>query len=273
MSDTQNEMDVILADSVNYLDDSARGKVVVASSHGGIYAAYKAAQNGARGVILNDAGIGLEEAGIASLKYCEEIGVAAAVVSHDSARIGDVADMIRRGVISHSNDIAQKVQCVAGMRCSDGAEALKGAPGPTSQPTPYEESRFIITEEFPKVICIDSASLVKDEDAGQILITGSHGGLIGGRPEKAFNVPAMVAVFNDAGSGIDDAGIGRLVPLDKQGIAGVTIAHTSARIGDSRSTYYSGIISHFNSKAAELGASIGQLVRDFVDLVRKNTAS
>jgi hypothetical protein len=144
---------------------------------------------------------------------------------------------------------------------------LKAAPSPTGKPAPYAETRFVISEEpgRPRVVCIDSASLVKAEDAGQIIVTGSHGGLIGGQREKAFNVDALLTVFNDAGVGIDQAGIGRLGPLDGRGIAAVTVAHTSARIGDARSTYHEGIISHSNQRAATLGALHAMPVRDFVE--------
>ena len=264
---------IVLVDSVNYLDLAAQGRVVIASSHGGIYAAYKAAASGARAVILNDAGVGREDAGIASLDYCERIGMAAAVVSHNSARIGDVADMLRRGVISHANRLAQAVHCTPGTSCAHGAVCLKKAPLPIGKPPVYEETRFLISEGPPRLVCIDSASLVKTEDAGQVVITGSHGGLIGGRREKAFNVQALVAVFNDAGVGVDQAGIGRLAPLDERGIAAVTVAHTSARIGDSRSTYYEGIISYFNQQATAQGASRGVTVMDFVERVCQSRPS
>ncbi|MFA5027644.1 MAG: hypothetical protein WC713_07170, partial [Candidatus Methylomirabilota bacterium] len=98
------------------------------------------------------------------------------------------------------------------------------------------------------------------------VITGSHGGLIGGRREKAFNVRALLAAFNDAGIGIDRAGVGRLDPLDEQRVAAVTVAHTSARIGDARSTYADGIISHLNACAAGRGARIGMPVAMLVGL-------
>jgi hypothetical protein len=114
---------------------------------------------------------------------------------------------------------------------------------------------------------------VKNEDVGQIVITGSHGGLIGGRREKAFNIQALVAIFNDAGIGIDRAGIGRLNPLNERGIAAATVAHTSACIGDSRSTYYEGVISHVNQQAITLGASCGEKVRDFVERLCRSAVS
>ena len=258
---------IILADSVNYLDASASGKVVIASSHGGIYAAYKAAASGARAVILNDAGVGLQNAGIACLEYCQKIGMAAAVVSHNSARIGLASDMVDRGIISYSNAIAKKVNCNSKMKCVDAAACLSKAPLPFGKVPEYEEYRFLISHETPRIVCIDSASLVKEEDAGQIVITGSHGGLIGGQKKKAFNVNALVTAFNDAGVGIDRAGIGRLDPLDEMGIAAITAAHTSARIGDSRSTYNEGIISHANQHAMNLGAFLGVPVKDFVESV------
>ena len=272
-----NEMEIpegiLLVDSVNYLDSTAQGSIVIAGSHGGTYAAYKAAASGARAVILNDAGVGLRDAGIACLDYCERIGMAAAVVSHTSARIGEAADMLRRGIISHSNPIAKTVNCTAGTACARAAEFLIRTPVPTGTPPAYEETRFLISEGPPRIVCIDSASLVKTEDAGQIIITGSHGGLIGGRREKAFNIQALVTIFNDAGVGIDYAGIGRLDPLNERGIAAATVAHTSACIGDSRSTYYEGVISHVNQQAIKLGASRGKTVRDFVECVCRSAVS
>jgi hypothetical protein len=263
---------ILLADSVNYLDSAARGRVVIAGSHGGTYAAYKAADSGARAVILNDAGVGRQDAGIACLDYCERIGMAAAVVAHTSARIGEAADMLRRGVISHANLPARAVNCTPGTPCGPAAVCLKGVPLPVGTPPRYEETRFLISDGRPRIICIDSASLVKPEDVGQIVITGSHGGLIGGRRDKAFNVQAFIAVFNDAGLGIDQAGIGRLDPLNDRGIAGICVAHTSARIGESRSTYYEGVISHVNQQAITLGASRGEALRDFVERVRRSAA-
>jgi hypothetical protein len=51
------------------------------------------------------------------------------------------------------------------------------------------------------------------------------------------------------------------------------VAHTSSRIGDSRTTYYEGVISYANQLAIKLGASRGAKVRDFVECVCQNGAS
>jgi hypothetical protein len=263
---------IFLADSVNYLDSSVSGMVAVIGSHGGIYAAFKAAASGIRAVILNDAGIGRENAGIACLDYCEKIGMAAAVVSHSSARIGEAADMIKRGIISGANRIAASVGCIPGMLCIDAANNLRNALPATSSPPVYEETRFVISQDTPRIICIDSASLIRNEDVGQIVVTGSHGGLIGGIKAKALNVDALLVVFNDAGFGIDEAGISRLTPLNERGIIAVTVSNSSALIGDSRSTYHDGIISCLNTLAIQSGGVKGEKVAKFIDKVRRKEA-
>ena len=265
---------VLLADSVNFLDAGAHGTVVVSSSHGGVYAAYKAAASGARAVVLNDAGRGLDDAGIACLTYCGALGMAAAVVSHRTARIGEVADMMKRGIISGANPVAHAAGCREGMSCAEAAEELRAAPQPSAEPPAYSETRSVVSElpGSPRVVCIDSASLVLPDDAGAIVVTGSHGGLIGGRKEKAFNVDALLAVFNDAGIGVDEAGIGRLAPLDERGIAAATVDHLSARIGDARSTYRDGVLSRLNLRAQRLGGEIGMRVSDFVERVLKEAS-
>ncbi len=73
-------------DSATKLDET---QVLVCGSHGGDYAAFLVAKAGCRAVILNDAGIGLGEAGIGSLAYLERLGMAACCVDTMSARIGD----------------------------------------------------------------------------------------------------------------------------------------------------------------------------------------
>ena len=120
------------------------------------------------------------------------------------------------------------------------------------------------------VVAIDSASLVRAEDRGAIVVTGSHGGLLGGKPEAALRVEALAALFNDAGIGIDAAGIGRLPALAARGIAAATVAADSARIGDARSTFSDGRLSHVNEAAARFGAA-GMPAREFVDRVIRAT--
>lgn len=257
---------VRLAASITKLPADAAGAVIVSGSHGGRYAGYLAAKAGPRAVILNDAGVGKDQAGIASLADCEALGLAAATVSHMSCRIGDAEDMWARGVISHANAVAAGLGVAAGMACSEAAERLAAAPLPSRTPAPMAETRTVEDAgSARRVVLIDSASLIAPEDEGQIIVTGSHGGLVGGDARMALQVAGFAAVFNDAGGGPDDCGVSRLPALDPRGIAGLAAAHTSARIGEARSTLEDGIVSHANDTARRLGAATGMPVREIVD--------
>ena len=116
---------------------------------------------------------------------------------------------------------------------------------------------------------LDSASLVAPEHKDAIVVTGSHGGLLGGRPETALKYDVRAAFYNDAGIGIDEAGISRLPALDRRGIVAATVSVASARIGDARSTYEDGILSRVNARAAALGLTPGMTARDAVALLRE----
>ena len=261
MSDTG----LLVLDSVTRMDDSHRGKVLVAGSHGGVYAAYLAALGRLRGVILNDAGVGKDKAGIGGLAYLDEAGIAAAAVGHVSARIGDGADMLARGVISHVNRRAAALGAKPGMACEDCARLLMRADVPQEEPPPKREARFLLRAQpgGPEVWGIDSASLVTPDDKDKILIVGSHGQLLGGRPETALKHDAVAAVYNDAGRGIDGAGTSRLPALGVRGIAAATVGHDTARIGDARSSWDTGIVTQANETAARMGAEPGMTAQEF----------
>ncbi len=136
------------------------------------------------------------------------------------------------------------------------------------EPPPALESAFLLIAEPPAVWAFDSASAVGPEHVGAIVVTGSHGGLLGGKPETALKYDALAALFNDAGIGVDEAGVTRLAALDRRGVAAATVAAASARIGDARSTYEDGILSRVNARAAALGLAPGNTAREFVAIVR-----
>ena len=183
---------MIVCDTVTKLPGEATGHAILSGSHCGIVAAYLAARARARAVILNDAGVGRERAGIGGLDYLQDLGVPAAAVSHLSARIGDGADMARRGVISHVNEGGGALGIAAGMSAADALRLLeRHAPMVVREPAPITELRF--DHLLPGVAVIDSASLVEERDAGRIVVTGSHGGLLGGRPETALRIAARAA--------------------------------------------------------------------------------
>lgn len=113
--------------------------MLVGGSHGGVVSAWFAAKSGARAVILHDAGVGKDAAGVAGLRWLERIGMAAAAVSHESARIGDGADVLAHGVISHANAVARALGVVAGMPCGEAALRLTRAERPAGEVPHYRE--------------------------------------------------------------------------------------------------------------------------------------
>jgi uncharacterized protein YunC (DUF1805 family) len=263
---------VLIADSITRVETDAAGAVVVNGSHGGIYAAYVAAKLRVAAAVFNDAGVGRDEAGIAGLDYLAGLGIPAAAVGHETARIGDGSDMMVRGIITHANSCADALGCRAGMACRDAVAALQQAEPSLREPPPALEAAFLLIPEAPAVWAVDSASLVGAEQVGTIVVTGSHGGLLGGRPESALKADALAALFNDAGIGIDEAGVTRLPALNDRGIAAGTVAASSARIGDARSTYEEGILTRVNQRAAALGVAPGMTAREFVEIVRRTAA-
>ena len=254
---------IFAVDTITKLPREAAGAVVISGSHGGRYPGFLAARGGVRAVILNDAGSGKDAAGLGCLPYLDALGIAAATVSHESCRIGDTQDMLDRGRISSLNHAAVQVGVGPQMACLEAAIRLTSAPHQASEPPELGEGRTEIADAGPRrIVLVDSASLVKPEDAGQIVLTGSHGGLVGGDPAMALRTDAFAAVFNDAGVGIDHAGVGRLAALDQRGIAAFTVAASTARIGEARSSFEDGVISRVNETAAGHGAVIGGRARD-----------
>ncbi|MBB5216091.1 hypothetical protein [Parapusillimonas granuli] len=244
------------------------GAIVIAASHGGRYAAYLAALAGVKGIVLNDAGVGRDRAGVSGLALLDDCGIAGAVISHLSARIGDGKDAAWRGRISAVNHTAGKAGVQPGMSAMDAARLMvAGGNTPTRPPPLPAEARAVLQPPGARrrLVLIDSVSLAHEEDAGAVVVTGSHGGLQGGDPATAIGGHAVfAAAYNDAGIGVDGAGATRLPALERQGVAGVTVAAESARIGDARSTYRDGIISCANPLALSLGARAGMPLMEFV---------
>jgi len=263
---------IVIADSITRVGPEAAGAVVINASHGGVYAAYLAAKLHATATIFNDAGVGRDRAGIGGLDYLEEFGIAAATVGHDTARIGDGADMLERGIITHANGLAAALGVRRGLPCAEAAALLQQARPSDRSPPEAIEAAFLLISETPQVWALDSASLVLPEHRDAIVITGSHGGLLGGKPETALKYDVKGALYNDAGIGIDEAGVSRLPALDARGIPDATVSAASARIGDARSTYEDGVISRVNARAAALGLHAGLSARDFVARLRKALA-
>lgn len=108
------------------------------------------------------------------------------------------------------------------------------------------------------ILLVDSITEITARDAGAIVVSGSHGGASAAR--YALAVPILLAVFNDAGVGKNDAGIAGLAMLADAGRAAVAVGHDSARIGEATDTWETGVIRHANAPAKRLGIEIGAAV-------------
>jgi len=255
-----------VVDSATQLDGAARGAVVVCGSHGGLYAAWLAAKAGVRAIVLNDAGVGLHSAGVAGVAWLAGLGIPACAVDHRSARIADGADMMAHGIVSMANDLAAALGCAPGQTCRRAANLLHAGVGsrPAEIP-PIGETRSRIANSGHRAVwAVDSVALVRESDARAIVVTGSHGALLGGKADAMLGTDVFAAFFNDAGGGKDGAGYARLALLDARAIAAAAVSHNTARIGDGRSTYDTGVVSRVNETARRLEIREGMSVREAV---------
>jgi hypothetical protein len=262
---------IFVADSVTSPGPEVAGSVLIAGSHCGVYAAYLAARLKVRGVILNDAGIGLDQAGIAGLEYLQRAGIPAAAIGHESARIGDGKDTADRGIVTWVNEAARAVGCGGGQSAIEAAMLFRSAPPSKGAAFGVQEGRHSVdlAQAVDLVVALDSASLVSEGDENRIIVTASHGGLLGGDPRTALKIDARAVFFNDAGVGCDRAGISRLPELDRRGIIAGTVSHWTARIGDARSSWATGVLSHVNRPAGEAGARPGMRLREFIRMIAR----
>jgi hypothetical protein len=255
-----------VVDSATQLDASARGSVAVCGSHGALYPAWLAANARVRAVVLNDAGIGKHSAGIAGVAWLGGVGIAACAIDYRSARIGDGEDMLANGVVSMANDVAARHGCLPGHTCRQAVECLLENSEEAREEIPeIGETRLRIANSgHREVWALDSMMLARPEDRRTVLVTGSHGALMGGQPDAALEVDVFAAFFNDAGGGKDGAGFARLPLLDARAVAAGTVSCHTARIGDGRSTYDTGVLSRINAVAARLELREGMSVREAV---------
>ncbi len=270
MTASSEPVKIVTVASCSNLRDEHRGHVAVSGSYGGRYNAYNAAKWPVRAVIMNDAGIGKDNAGIVGLDFLDRIGMAAATADAMTCHIGDGDHMLAHGVISHVNRTAAGLGCKPGQSVRDCAELMRAAVPPTEMPPAITDgARYILRDNpgEPGLVCADSIGMIVPEDAGKIVVTASHGALSGGRPDNAVAPDVYACFFSDGGVGMDGAGIARLGPLDQRGIPAAAVSADSAPIGDARALYHDGVLSHVNQAASRLGARPGLRLNAFIDLL------
>ena len=128
------------------------------------------------------------------------------------------------------------------------------------------KSSVAATAGAHRVLLLDSIAGLSASDAGQVVVSGSHGGRSAG--DYALQWPLLLCCFNDAGVGKDGAGIVALDMLASRGTAAIAYGHMSARIGDARDAWEHGVITHANAPARALGLAPGEALRDALPRLR-----
>ena len=101
------------------------------------------------------------------------------------------------------------------------------------------------------VLIHDSVVKLPAEADGAVVVGGSHAAAYAAYMSAKYGCRA--AIHHDAGIGKDEAGVVALEMLQAAGIAAGTVSHNSARIGDARDCWESGVISRCNAAARALG--------------------
>jgi hypothetical protein len=270
MSAANEEVRILTVASCSNIRAEHRAHVVVSGSYGGRYNAFNAAKWPVRAVIMNDAGIGKDKAGIVGLDFLDHVALAAATADAQTCHIGDGDHMLAHGVVSHVNRTAAGLGCAPGQSVRDCAERMRAAAVPTVAPPPITEgARFVMREVpgEPVLICADSIGMLRPDDAGRIVVTASHAALPGGRSDNMVPQDICAVFFSDAGGGMDMAGIARLDDLGGKGIVAGATSADSAPIGDSRALYHDGILSHVNGPAFARGGRVGMRLTAFIDIL------
>jgi hypothetical protein len=268
MSAANEEVKILTVTSCSNLRAEHRSHVAVSGSYGGRYNAFNAAKWPVRAVVMNDAGVGRDNAGIVGLDFLDQIDLAAATADAWTCHIGDGEHMLAHGIISYVNRTAATLGCAPGQSVRSCAERMRAATVPTVAPPAITEgTRFVMRDAAPVLICADSIGMLQPDDADRIVVTASHGALSGGRPDNAVPQDIYAVFFSDAGGGMDGAGIARLADLDRKGIVAGAISADSAPIGDSRALYHDGILSQVNGPAYLRGGRVGMNLKDYIEIL------
>jgi len=115
---------IVIADSATSISEGNKNDVFICASHCGVNVGQYAAQANVKGLIGNDAGKGLEDAGVAGLKVIDEKSIPGAAVSAMTAEIGIGPTTYETGIISTVNKAAQKIGVKSGMTAKEAAEVM-----------------------------------------------------------------------------------------------------------------------------------------------------
>jgi hypothetical protein len=259
---------VVLLDSLGDIQPGNTCPVLVCASHCGDNGSFarKLKNCQVQAVFLNNAGIGKNQAGISGLKHYEAENIVACAVDHNSAEIGVARDTWESGIISHTNNRAE----AAGIHIGDSVKVAVGKiidrfKNPLLTQWDKNSTSFIKNEDKDTtskadikkqtqtqvdgvtITVADSITFLNENNAGDIVVCGSHGGVSAGHYAQKHQLKAVF--FNDAGIGKNNAGIKSLESLSDAGILACSVDCMSAEIFNGHDVLENGIISVCNKLA------------------------
>ncbi|MDA3894173.1 MAG: hypothetical protein PF517_21140 [Salinivirgaceae bacterium] len=259
---------LVLLDSLGDLQPGNKSPILVCGSHcGGNSGLARQVKNcHVKAVFLNNAGVGKNQAGIRGLTHYEAENILACAVDHDSAEIGIARDTWESGTISHISTQAEAVGIQIGDSVKEAVAKIISIimhPSSTQKNKNFEslikhEVKDISSKEDLKkqtqtqidgvgITVTDSITFLNENNSGDIVVCGSHGGLSAGDYAQKHRVKAVF--FNDAGIGKNNAGVKSLESLSVAGILACTVDCMSAEIFNGQDILGNGIITVCNQLA------------------------
>ena len=259
---------IALLDSLGDLQPSNTSPILVCGSHcgGNRDLARHIKSCHVKAVFLNNAGVGKNQAGIRGLTHYDAENILACAVDHESAEIGIARDTWESGIISHTSIQAEEVGIQIGdsvqeavikiidiidhrsaTQQNQGFESLINEKKGNSSKSDLKKPQFQTQIDGVSITVIDSITFLTKDNAGDIVVCGSHGGLSAGGYARKHRVKAVF--FNDAGIGKNNAGIKSLDLLNNAGIIACTVDRMSAEIFNGQDTLSNGMISVCNQLA------------------------
>lgn len=273
---------VILLDSLGDLQPGNTSPILVCGSHCGDNGTFarKLKNCHVKAVFLNNAGVGKNQAGIRGLTHYEAENILACAVSHNSAEIGIARDTWESGIISHTSTQAKE----AGIQIGDAVKEavakiinMFDLPSSTQKNKNFESLNNKKEEKSNKVdlkkqiqiqidgvsiTVTDSITFLNEDNAGDIVVCGSHGGLSAGEYAQKHRVKAVF--FNDAGIGKNNAGVKSLESLNNAGILACTVDCMSAEIFNGQDVLDNGIITVCNQLAKTRNINVKMTVKEAI---------
>ena len=259
---------VVLLDSLGDLQSDNTSPILVCGSHcgGNRDLAVHVKNCHVKAVFLNNAGVGKNQSGIRGLTHYEAENILACAVDHNSAEIGIARDTWESGTISHTSTQAEAV----GIQINDSVkEAVAKISNSIKLPSSTQKSKNFETpiqnevkdnnskQDFKKqtqtqidgvgITVTDSITFLNQNNSGDIVVCGSHGGLSAGDYAQKHSVKAVF--FNDAGMGKNNAGVKSLESLSNAGILACAVDCMSAEIFNGQDILANGIITICNQLA------------------------